>query len=88
MATYRKLLKERKQEAKGPLDKANHVVKRMHMCCTYRHNQGHAAAKCWTLDPTMLPQNLNKVERENGRNGKEDSMNDVFQDDSHVDADV
>jgi len=31
---------------------------------------------------------LKKVEREDGRNGKEDSMNDVFQDDSHVDADV
>jgi len=33
MATYRKLLKKRRQEAKGPLDKANHVVKKMR--CTY-----------------------------------------------------
>ena len=58
------------------------------MCCTYCHKQGHIAAKCWTLNPTMLPRNLKKVERENGRNGKKDSMIDVFQDDSHVDADV
>jgi hypothetical protein len=36
----------------------------------------------------MLPQKLKKVEREDGRNGKEVSMNDVSQDDSHVDADV
>ena len=28
------------------------------------------------------------MERENDRNGKEDSMDDVFQDDSHVDVDV
>jgi len=40
------------------------------------------------LNPTMLPRNLKKVEREDGRNGKEDSMIDVFQNDSHVDADV
>ena len=80
------LLKERKQATKGPLDKANHVVKRMHMQCTYFHNQGHLSEKCWTLNPTMLPQNLKKVEREDGRNGKEDSMNDVSQDDSHDDA--
>ena len=64
MATYKKLLKEKKQEAKGPLDKANHVVKRMHMCCTYCHKQGHIAQKCWNLNPTMLPQKLKKVERE------------------------
>ena len=36
----------------------------------------------------MLPQKLKKVEREDGRNGKEVFTNDVFQDDSHVDADV
>jgi len=82
MATYRKLLKERKKKAKGSLDKANHAVKRMHMQCTYCHKQGHLAAKCWTLNPTMLPQKLKKVEREDGRNGTEDSMNDVSQDDS------
>ena len=36
----------------------------------------------------MLPQKLKKVERENGSNGNEVSMIDVFQDDSHVDAGV
>ena len=36
----------------------------------------------------MLPRNLKKVERENGRNGKESPINDVFQDDSHVAVDV
>jgi len=70
------------------LDKANHAVKWMHMCCTYCHKQGHLAAKCWTLNPAMLPQKLKKVEREDGRNGSEDSMNDVSQNDSHDDADV
>ena len=88
MATYRRLLKERKQEAKGPLDKENHAVKKMHMCCTHCHKQGHIAEKCWTLNPTMLPRNLKKVERENGRNGKKYSIIDVSQDDSHVNDDV
>jgi len=55
MATYRKLLNERKQEAKGQLDKENHAIKRMHMCCTFYHKQGHITAKCWTLNPTMFP---------------------------------
>ena len=36
----------------------------------------------------MLPQKLKKVEREDGINGKEVSMDDVFQDDSHIDIDV
>jgi len=36
----------------------------------------------------MLPPKLKKVEREDGRNGSEDSMNDVPQNDSHVDVDV
>ena len=58
------------------------------MCCTYFHKQGHIVERCWTLNPIMLPQNLKKVERENGKNGKKDSMIDVFQDDSHVDVDV
>jgi len=88
MATHRKLLKERKQEAKGPLDKANHAVKRMHMQCTYYHKKGHLATKCWTLNPTMLPQKFKRVEREDGRNGSEDSKNDVSQNDSCDDADV
>ena len=58
------------------------------MQCTYYHKQGQLATKCWTLNPTMLPQKLKKVEREDGRNGKEDSMDDVSRDDSHDDADV
>ena len=58
------------------------------MQCTHCHKQGHLAAKCWTLNPAMLPKKLKKVERENGRNGSEDSMNDVSQNDSHDDADV
>ena len=70
------------------MDKASHVDKRMHMQCTYCHNQGHLVVKCWTLNPAMLPQKLKKVEREDGRNGKEYSTNDVSQDDSHDDADV
>ena len=36
----------------------------------------------------MLPQKLKKVEREDGKNGKEDSMNDVSQNDSNDDVDV
>ena len=83
-----KLLKEKKQAAKGPLDKANHAIKRMHMQCTYCQKQGHLAASCWTLNPAMLPPKLKKVERENGRNGSEDSMNDVSQNYSHDDVDV
>lgn len=55
---------------------------------TYYHKQGHIVERCWTLNPTMLPRNLKKVERENNKNGKKDSMIDAFQDDSHVDADV
>ena len=66
----------------------NHAIKRMHMQCTYYHKQGHLAATCWTLNPTMLPPKLKKLEREDGRNGNEVSMDDVSQDDSHVDADV
>lgn len=58
------------------------------MCCTYCHKQGHIAAKFWILNPTMLPQNLKKVERENGKNGKEVSIIDVLQDDSNVDVNV
>ena len=88
MATYTKLLKERNQEAKGPLEKGSHAVKRMHMQCTYCHKQGHIAENCWTLNPTMLPQKFKKVEREDGRNGNEDSMDDVSQNDSHDDANV
>jgi len=88
MATYRKLLKKRRQEAKGPLDKENYAIKRMSMCCTYFHKQGHIAKKCCILNPTMLPRNLKKMEKENGKNGKEVSIIDVFQDYSHVDANV
>jgi len=85
---YRKLLKKKRQEAKGPLDEANYVVKRMNMCCDYCHKQGNIAEKCWILNPTMLPQYLKKVEKENGKNEKEISIIDVFQDDSHVDVNM
>ena len=37
MATYMKLLKKRRQEAKSPLEKENYAIKRMNMCCTYFH---------------------------------------------------
>ena len=88
MATYRKLLKERRQEAKVPLNNANHAVKKMNMCCTYCHKHGHTAERCWTLNPTMLPQKLKKLEKEYGKNGKEVSIIDMCQDDTHVDIDV
>lgn len=55
---------------------------------TYCHKQGHLDEICWTLNPEMFPQKLKKVEREDGRTGKEDSMNDVSQNDSHFDVDV
>ena len=74
-----KLLKEIKQATKGLLDKANHAIKRMHMCCTYYHKQGHLAERCWTLNPALLPPKLKeKVEKENGKDGNKDSMIDVF----------
>ena len=38
--------------------------------------------KCWTLYPTSHPQHLKKVERDNDKNGKEDSIIDEGQDDS------
>ena len=89
MATYRKLLKEKKQEAKGPQDKENPVVKRMHLCYTYYHKQGHLVERCWTLNPVLLPPKLNeKVEKYNSRVGNKDSMIDGVQDDSHIDANV
>jgi hypothetical protein len=88
MATYRKLLKERRQEAKVPLNNANHAVKKMNMCCTYCHKHGHTAERCWTLNSTMLPRKLKKLEKEYGKNGKEVSIIDMCQDDTHVDIDV
>ena len=36
----------------------------------------------------MLPRNFKKVEKENGKNWKEVSIIDVFQDYPHVDVDV
>ena len=88
MATYRKLLKERRQEAKVPLNNANHAVKKMNMCCTYFHKHGHTAERCWTLNSTMLPRKLKKLEKEYGKNGKEVSIIEMCQDDTHVDIDV
>ena len=59
------------------------------MCCTYYHKQRHLVERFWTLNPAMLPLKLReKVKREDGKNGKEDSMTDVSQNDSHIDADV
>lgn len=88
MATYRKLLKERRQEAKVPLNIENHAVKKMHMCCSYCHKQGHTDERCWNLNPTMLPRKLKKVEKEYGKNGKEFPIIDMCQDDPHVDVNV
>ena len=88
MATYRKLLKERRQEAKVPLKNENHAIKKMNMCCTYCHKHGHTIERCWTLNPTMLPRKLKKLEKEYGKNGKEVSIIDMCQNDTHVDIDV
>jgi len=78
----------KKARSQGPLDKANYVVTKMNMFCIYFHKKGHVVEKCWTLNPTMLPRNLKKVEKEYGKNGKEVSIIDVFQGDSHVDVNV
>ena len=77
LATYKKLLKEMRQEAKVPMNNANHAVKKMNMCCTYCHKQGHTVERCWTLNPTMLPQKLKKWEEEYGKDGKEVSIIDM-----------
>ena len=65
------------QKAKGPLDKENHVEKKMQLFCTHCHKQGHLLEKCWNLYPKIHPQHLKKVERDFYKNGKEDSIVDV-----------
>ena len=80
---HMKLSKQRRQKAK---DKANHAKKKMKLFCTHCHKQGQIVDKCWTLYPEIHPRNLNKVEKENGKNGKEDSIIDVGHDDSHDDV--
>ena len=82
---HRKLLKQRRQKSKVPLDNANHVEKKMQLFFTHFHKQGHLANKCWTLYPTSHPQHLKKVERDIDKNEKEDSIIDEGQDDSHDD---
>ena len=57
----------------------------MQLFFTHCHNQGHHVDKCWTLYPASHPRHLKKVEKENGKNGKCDSITDVGQDDSHDD---
>ena len=72
-----------RQKAKGPMDNENHVEKKMQLFCTDFHKQGHLVDKCWTLYPTIHPRHLKKVERDFDKNGKEDSIVDVGQDDTH-----
>ena len=77
-----KILEQRRQKAK---DKENHAEKKKKLFCTHFHKQGHLVDKCWTLYPASHPQHLKKAEKDNGKNGKEDSIIDVGQDDSHDD---
>ena len=58
------------------------VEKKMQLFCTHFHKQGHLVDKCWNLYPTSHP-HLKKVERDLDKNGKDDSIIDVDQDDSH-----
>ena len=74
-----------RQKVKGPLDKENDVENKMQLFITHCHKKGHLVDKCWTLYPTSHPQHLKKVERDNDNNGKEDSIIDEGQDDSHDD---
>ena len=74
-----------RQNFKGPLDRENEVENKMQFFCTHFHKKGHLVDKCWTLYPTSHPQHLKKVERDIDKNGKEDSIIDEGQDDSHDD---
>ena len=80
---HMKILNKRRKNSK---DKANHVEKKMLLFCTHCHKKFHLVDKFWTLYPKSHPQHLKKVEKEKGKNGKEDSIVDVGQDDSHDDA--
>ena len=84
----KKLSKQRRHKAKGPLDNGNHVENKVQLFCTHFHKQGHLVDKCWTLYPTSHPRHLKKVERYLDKNGKEDSIIDVGQDDMHDEVQV
>ena len=55
ISMHKKILKQRRQEAKGPFDKENHVENKMQLFCTHFHKKGHFVDKCWTLYPTSHP---------------------------------
>jgi len=78
-----KLSKQKRQKAKGPLDNGNHVANKMQLFFTHCHKHGHLVYKCYTLDPTSHPRHLKKVERDFGKHGKEDSVIDLGQYDTH-----
>ena len=83
---HKKLSKQRRKKAKGPLDKENHVEKKMQLFYIHCHKQGHLVVKCWTLYRASHPRHLKKVEIDLDNNGKEDSIINVGQDDSHDDV--
>ena len=75
-----------RQKFKGLLDKENDVENKLQLFITHCHKKGHLVDKCWTLYPAIHPLNLKKVERDIGKNGKEDFIINVGQDDSHDDV--
>ena len=77
IAIHRKLSKQKKHKTRGTLDNGNHVSKKMQLFFTHWNKQGHLVDNCWTLHPTSHPRHLKKVERDFGKNGKEDSIIDV-----------
>lgn len=83
IAIHRKLSKQKRQKAKGPLDNGNHAEKNMQLFCNHCYKQGHLVDKRWNLHPTSHPRHLKKVERDFEKNGKDDSIIDVAQDDTH-----
>ena len=83
IAMHRKLLKQRRKEAKY---KENHVEKKMQLFFTHCYKQGHIVDKCYNLYPKSHPRHVKKLERHLEKNGKEDSIINVGQDDSHDDV--
>ena len=73
LATFRKLYKKRQRE------------KRMQNICTHCQKRGHLIDQCWTLHSTTHPYHNKKIDKEFGKNGREDSIIDVCQDDSQED---
>ena len=73
----RKILKQRRHKAKGPMENENHVENNKQLFFTHFHKQGHLVDKCWNLYPTSHQRNLKKVEGHFDKNGKEDSIVDV-----------